>query len=257
MQVGSGMNSMLQAAINAAGMVILASIRPHILSHIDQRLNEEVNRQLLSSPKIPSIANRSPVDLAILEGRKFVRQNYEPYTLQNIANHESEHLIVKIGPATVRGLSKFARVGNVTVQMREGVVQFTIRLITGRVKGNCKWFYDVGKIGFTRNGESFFYVEHLQFEAKVNQSVDLRKTPILDDLQLEVGPIHVKTDGTGNFDYLVDMSVHMIPDLLRHLIIDALEEPIKQKIQSEILDKINAGKLVEDNLSLVQRLFIY
>lgn len=248
---------MIQTMMNGAGVIILAGIRPYILKQVDARLNEEVNKQLENAPKMPSISNISPVDLAIIEGRKYIRKSYDPYTIKNVTYHESEYLIVNISQVTIYGLSKFARVGNVTVQMRDGIVQVIVRLITGRLKGTCKFFYDFGRVGLVRKGESHFSVNHLQFEAKINQSMNLKNKPILDDLQLEVGTIRVKMDGTGDFDYLLDMTAHLIPDLLRHLIIDALEEPIKQKIQSEILDKINVQQLVEDNLSIVESLLIY
>ncbi|XP_065215261.1 uncharacterized protein LOC135841954 [Planococcus citri] len=258
LSVGSGAGSLVQAALNGAGIAVLSSIKPHILKQIDQRLKDEVDKQLETSPKIPKIATQSPVNLAILEGRRFVREKYEPFTIQKVLEHDSDFLKVNIGPLTIHGLSKFARVGNLTVQMKEGIIQLKVRFMTGRLRGKCKFFYDFGKTDeIKKNGEAKFAINHLQFEATLNQSINLRNKPILDDLQLEVGKVQVEMDGNGDFDFLVDYAMRYTPELIRHLVVDALEEPIKEAIQSEVLNKINIEQLIEDNLPLMESYFIY
>lgn len=257
LQVGSSATSLVRTAMNGAGMIVLAQIKPHILNEIEKRLNQEVNKQLETSPKIPKIVERSPVDLAVIEGRKYLRESYEPLTIKKVLNHESEYLILNIGPVTIKGLSKFARVGNITMQMKEGVIQLIARFITGRLNGTCKFFYDFGKVGIIRDSEAKFDIEYFQFQAKLNQSINLRKKPILDDLQLQMGKVRVKLDDTGDFDFLLELVVQLMPDMLKHLIVDSLEESIKEKLQSEILDKINLEQVVEDNLPSIQNFFVY
>lgn len=96
-------------------------------------------------------------------------------------------------------------------------------------------------------------MEHVQFEATIHQHVDSRKPPQLQDLEIETGPIRIRMDGRGNFDYLVEMVVKILPKMLRYTIIDALEEPLKQKVQSELLDKISVDKVVEENMNDIKK----
>lgn len=246
----------METALSSAGSVILASLKPYILDQIDERINREVNAQLQNVPKLPAIVEHSPVDLAIIEARRFVRNWYEPFIIEKIVEHDSEFLAVTLGPITVHGLSKFARVGSVGLKITNGTVIISLRMITGRLHGHCKFFYDFGKVGAARAGRAEFSVGHLQFEAKVNQSMNFRKKPILDDLQLETGKIFVHLDGKGKLDYLLELTMELLPQMLRYMIIDALEEPIKQKIQQEILDTLDVEKQVDDHLSLLESLLV-
>ena len=247
---------MLQTALSSAGTTILAAMKPFILNQIDERITAEVNTLLKDTPKVPFNAEMSPVDWTVIEGRKLVSEFYEPFKIEKIFDHNSEFLAVYVGPVQIHGLSRFARVGKVTMKMVNSTIQFGLRMITSSLYGRCHFVYDFGKVGAERNGTANFTVDHLQFEAKINQSVDLYKQPILDDLQLEIGEIAVRLDGGGKLDYLVELGMRFLPQMLRYVIIDALEQPLKEKIQTEILDKLNLSQLVQDNLGLLESLFL-
>lgn len=241
--------------LSAAGIALVAAIKPHIQQRIDESLTQEVNRQLEQSPKLVAISKLSPVDLAIIEGRQYVRRKYDPYVIDNVFNYDSEYLTLKLGPVTVRGLSRFTRIGNVKFGFVNRTMVVKMHLLTGRLSGDVKFEFNFGKVGPGRIGESKFSVHHLQFEAIVKQPLNLGKKPILDDLQLEVGKISVQMDGKGRFDYMLELAMQFLPNILRHFIIDALEEPLKQRIQSDILDKVDAEKLIFENLPLLEKLF--
>lgn len=247
-------SSILRPFINGGGSTVLNAEKAHILENINVRLLAEIDHRLSPFPKITPLTHISPVDLAVTEARKFVRQRFEPYNIADVIDFENPFIKVHIGPVTVHGISKFARVGNISLYMANNTVTIRIRIVTGRLHGNCKWYYDFGEdVGVKRFGQSNFTVEHLQFEAKINQSVDSRKSPLLDELEIETGPINVKMDGRGSFDYLVEMVVKLLPKMLRYTIIDALEEPLKQKLQSDMLNKINVDRIIEDNMSDIKR----
>lgn len=81
----------------------------------------------------------------------------------------------------------------------------------------------------------------------VAQPLDLSKKLKIEDLQLDVGNIQIRSSGLGTADYLVEFLVNIMPNLLRYQIMDALENPLMRKIQ-EFTDKIDLEKLIKENL---------
>lgn len=79
-----------------------------------------------------------------------------------------------------------------------------------------------------------------------SQSLDTSKSPVLDDIQIELGNIQIRFDGLGTVDYAIELGVNILPNLLRYQIMDALEKPIKLKVQ-EALDQINIEQYVKEN----------
>lgn len=82
---------------------------------------------------------------------------------------------------------------------------------------------------------------------ELSQSLDLRNRAKLQDLQLELGNIQIRCDGAGTLDYLVELGVNIIPNLLRYQIMDALENPIKQRIQ-DLLNKIDVERTIKEKI---------
>lgn len=246
-------SSLLKPFVSTAGAAVLEAEKNHILTNVNERLMTEINSHLSDVPKIPSLVEISPVDLAVLEGRKFVKARYEPFVIPRVIDFQNPFVQANIGPVSIHGLSKFARVGNVTLSLKEKTILVHLRVITGRLYGTCHWSYDFGdEVGFKRKAQSNFTVEHVQIEAKVNQSIDSRKSPILEDLQVETGPVNVKMDRNGKFDYLVEMLVPMLPKMLRYVIIDALEDPIKEMVQRDVLDHISIEQVIEENMPSIK-----
>lgn len=81
----------------------------------------------------------------------------------------------------------------------------------------------------------------------MTQTLDTRNSPILEDLQLELGNIQVQFDGAGTLDYIIEFLINIIPNILRYQIMDALESPIKQRIQ-EALNTVNVEQMIKENL---------
>lgn len=97
----------------------------------------------------------------------------------------------------------------------------------------------------TRGGSIQFTVQHIKVLFEVTQPLDLTKKLQINDLQLDLGNIQVRSSGLGTADYLVEFFVNVMPNLLRYQIMDALEKPMMRKIQ-EFTDRIDVEKLVKE-----------
>lgn len=237
--------------VNVAATFLFIGIKPYVLNKVDEKLCSDLNARLgtiaFRLPKEPW----SPVDLAVHEARKYVKsRNYDPLVIKNALSRDDKFFAVRIDKITLNGLSRFTRVGNVTLLMENNTIQFGIRMMTGKIEGTVEWFYDFGKIGINRNGSSTFSINRIQVYALVNQSVDIRNRPVLQSLDIETGQISVKMDGEGSFDYVVEFVVMLLPKIVRHMIIDSLEVPIRYQVQ-KILDNIDVEKLVDDHVDSV------
>lgn len=241
--------------VNAAGIAVIGTILPFIQALIDERLTAEVNKQLADSPKLPALRDVSAVDLAIFKGRDYVAKRYEPYTVPNVVDFDSPYFSLRVGPVTLAGLSNFARVGDISCGMAKRTLVMKVRMVTGRVRGSGQFYFDFGKMPQipARRGRANFTVDRLQFEATVHQPMDLAQKPRLDDLQLEVGPVRVKLDQLGSFDYFVELAIRRLPDYLRYYLVDLLEEPIKRRIQKDILDEVNVTEVFSSNIPLLEK----
>nr|XP_018903693.1 PREDICTED: uncharacterized protein LOC109034796 isoform X1 [Bemisia tabaci]XP_018903701.1 PREDICTED: uncharacterized protein LOC109034796 isoform X2 [Bemisia tabaci]XP_018903711.1 PREDICTED: uncharacterized protein LOC109034796 isoform X3 [Bemisia tabaci] len=239
--------SFFQGMVSSVGTFLFDSIKPYILNEVNTNMRRDVNAKIKTiTSKLPSYV--SPVDLAISEGRKYVvKMGYDPYHLKDFEFNQSI-LHINVSELWLKGLSQFYRVGEVALSMDSNVVQIGLQLVTKELLGGCSWTVSLGRRGkLARTGVSNFTVQHLQIRAFVNQSLDIRHAPILDDLDVEVGKVKLTMDGRGSLDYVIELVVNQLPDLIRHIIVDALEEPIRLKVQS-ILDQVNLEEIVESKL---------
>ncbi|KAF5308935.1 hypothetical protein FQR65_LT00017 [Abscondita terminalis] len=145
------------------------------------------------------------------------------------------------------GLASFHRVGNMTFEVRNNSLHLQMEVGTQKLDGSTHW--EVSMIGgiMSRAGTASFSVEYLTVGIDISQSLDTRKRPNLDDVQLELGNIQVRCDGAGTIDYLIEFAINVIPNLLRFQIMDALESPIKMRIQ-EVLNTVNVEEIIHENL---------
>lgn len=118
---------------------------------------------------------------------------------------------------------------------------------TQAIMGSTQWEISAGKGIITRSGQAQFTIQHIKATFVISQSMDTRKHPRINDLQLELGNIQIRSDGAGTFDYVIEFLVNVIPNLLRYQIMDALENPAKKRIQQE-MDKIVMEKLLKQKV---------
>lgn len=63
----------------------------------------------------------------------------------------------------------------------------------------------------------------------------------------------MRCDGAGTLDYVLELVVNILPNLLRYQIMDALENPIKSRIQ-DMMDKIDVEKVLKEKILEYERM---
>jgi hypothetical protein len=118
---------------------------------------------------------------------------------------------------------------------------------TQEFSGSTMWEVSIAKGMITRAGSLQFTVQHIKVLFVVTQPLNLSKKLKIDDLQLDLGNIQIRSSGLGTVDYLVEFAVNVLPNLLRYQIMDALEKPLMRKIQ-DFTDKIDMESLLKEKL---------
>lgn len=123
---------------------------------------------------------------------------------------------------------------------------------TQEITGHTNWQVSIAKGMITRTGSLHFTVQHLKVLFTVTQPLNLSKKLQINDLQLNLGNIQIRSSGLGTADYLVEFFINVMPNLLRYQIMDALEKPLMAKIQ-QYADKIDVEQLVKEKLDEYQK----
>ncbi|XP_014256432.1 uncharacterized protein LOC106670510 isoform X1 [Cimex lectularius] len=224
--------SLLQGMINALSSFVFDSVKPYILKEVNTNVRADINK-ILKSLKQTFPNSIPPFDLIVAELRKYVRENdYDPYKIPDY-NYNPGIFGVDITNIWISGLATFFRVGNVTVTMSNNTLSTYIHISTRRLHGQCKWEIP-GVKKLASPGITSFTIEHMEIETKFNQSLDIRKTPVLEELKLKIGNIQLRMNGLGTFDYLLEFVANFLPNILRYQISDAIETPLKERIQNTL-----------------------
>lgn len=245
------MGTVFQNAMGSVASVLFNGMKPAILNEVNTKLRADVNKKLKTMATSLKLADMNPVDQAVMEGRRYVKdQGYDPYFLKNYTR-DIGFLTVNVTNFYLRGLSRFYRVGEIPFSMDSGVVEAGVHVATNRLNGSCIWSVGIGNT-VIRNGSLDFSTEQLQIRGLVRQSLDLEEQPKLHDLDILLGRLELKTARMDSLDYFVETAVNNLPSLLRHIIVDGLEHPIKFKVQ-EILDEVDVQAIVNDTLPAIDK----
>jgi len=117
---------------------------------------------------------------------------------------------------------------------------------TQKLVGRTLWEVQVGGL-LSQAGSTSFTVEHIHVKTEISQPLDTRKRPVLEDMDIDVGNIQVRMDGAGTLDYVIELAVNVLPNLLRYQIVNAVEGPIKLRVQ-EIMNSTDIEKIIEQKL---------
>lgn len=218
--------------INTLGTFVFDSIKPFIMKTMNTNFRGDINKSLKAFKKtFPN--SIPPLDLGVAELRKNVRENgYDPYKIDDysysagVFNFDARHI-------WIFGLASFYRVGNITIAMSNNTVTLGFQVASKRLKGKTDWEVSLGTV-LSRTGYSGFTVEYIEIDAKVNQSLNVRKTPKLETLKISVGNIQLRSDGLGTMDYVLELVANILPNILRYQIVDALEGLLKQRLQDNL-----------------------
>ncbi|RVE47053.1 hypothetical protein evm_008335 [Chilo suppressalis] len=240
--------SMFQGVINSVGTFVFDTIKPYILKEAYVKARTAINTKLDEVAGDMQFPNSiSPLDMVIADTRKKIREmNFDPYEIKD-SNNTISVFSVKLTHTWVTGLSSFQRVGNITLKMENNTLIADFSIGTQKLEGMTQWEIIAISGLMSRAGTASFSVEYVSGRLILAQPLDTRKKPEFRDLDLEVGNIQVRCDGAGTLDYVIELVVNILPNLLRYQIMDALENPIKEKMQQE-LDKINVEETIKQEL---------
>lgn len=225
-----------------------------MLTEAYNKIRQEIDTNIEKLSGDHSFPNSiSPLDMAISEARKRVRDmGYDPFKVKDY-NHTVGIFAVKMSNTWVTGVSSFYRVGDVEVGVVNNTVQASLQLGTQQLTGFSQWEITIGRGMITRVGHVQFTVQHIKAKVDVSQALDTRMRPQIKDLQLELGNIQVRCDGAGTLDYVTEFLVNVLPNLLRYQIMDAIENPVRKRIQ-DVFDTIDVEKTIKERVPEFQKM---
>ncbi|KAG5680013.1 hypothetical protein PVAND_009546 [Polypedilum vanderplanki] len=239
--------SFFQSFANSAGNVLFDNVKPYILKDAKEKIRIEfdanIDKIIGEFGLIPN--SISPVDYIIAESRKKVREMYDPL---KINTYENGGIIgIKTYDTVIHGVSSFYRVGDLILQMIDNNLVINLEVGTQEIKGKTSWEMSLAKGMITRRGNVQFSVQYIKIFISLRQPMNLKKQLIINDLQINLGNIQIMSNGLGTFDYVIELFVNVLPNLLRYQIVDAIEKPIVNKLQT-IVNRIDIEDLVKELL---------
>lgn len=157
--------SMFQGIINTVGDSLFNSIKPFILSEVNDNIRADVNEEIRKLP-VTFPNSISPLDqVFVMFRQEMKKKNYDPYSAPN---HVSVigMFDVFMTNIKIRGLSTVHRKGDTSVEFKNGSIYGFFEGGTQRIRGVCDWELSLiaGIIGKT--GKVEFSIEHFTVSKK-------------------------------------------------------------------------------------------
>lgn len=237
--------SMFQGVINSLGDSLFNSIKPFILSEVNTNIRNDVNKELRNmSQRFPN--SISPLDQLFITFRQEIRKrHYDPYLIPEY-NNSIGIFDIYMRDTVLYGLSSVHRSGNVTVELKNNTVYAYFEGGSKKVRGVGEWELALVAGIISKKGKIDFSVNYFTVKVNISQTANTDFPPKIEDIQLELGNIELRFDGVGTADYVVELLINVMPNLLRYQIMNALEGPVKTRIQ-EALNNINIKSLIVEN----------
>lgn len=245
-----------QSIINDSPNSVFDSMKPYMLKDAYSKMRADINEKInnwMGKRVLPN--SISPLDLALGLARQRVREmGFDPWILPNY-NYTINAIgtTISLRDTCIGGMSLFYRIGNVNFDLQNNTLSAGLSLSTQKIMGTTNWVVSAARGIITRNGHIKFDVEFITGTANLSQTLDTRNHPQINDFQLEIGNIQVRSDGAGTFDYVIELLINVLPNLLRYQIMDAIEGPIQAKIQNE-LNSINVEKLIRSKIPDIEQM---
>lgn len=117
------MGSIFQSIINNAPNLVFDSMKPFMLKEAYTKLREEIDSKIKDLMGDYSFPNSiSPLDMAIGEGRRRVREmGYDPFIVRNY-NHSVGLFSVQLLNTWINGVSSFYRVGDLVLGLDNNTI---------------------------------------------------------------------------------------------------------------------------------------
>lgn len=239
----------LAGLIKDARNVIFDTVKPYMLQDAYTKARTAIDTELEKTTAGLEFPNSlPPLDMILIDvGKKIRDLGLDPYRIKDyVINDTVSFVSGALYNTCVTGVSTFHRVGNITMNVANGNAILEFEVGTKAIDGKTYWNITVGKV-ITKTGKTSFSIEQISLRVVLNQPLDVRKKPILKDLQIEIGNLQMRSHGAGTIDYILEIAVNILPNLLRYQIVDVLEWAFKNKIQDE-LDKINVEETIKQEL---------
>ncbi|KAJ8734999.1 hypothetical protein PYW08_014249 [Mythimna loreyi] len=248
------LGGMLQSLINSGGSAFFDSTIPSILKEVYPKARAEINTKLEEVAGDLQFPNSiSPLDMVICDLRnKVTDMKLDPYHVQDY-NTSVSIFTIALSNTWITGISSFHRVRNITLKMENNTAVADFEIGTQKLEGRTQW--EVGAISglLNRAGTASFSIEYISARIILAQPLDTRKTPVLRDIDFDIGNIQIRWDGAGTLDYVIEFAVNVLPNLLRYQIMDGLEGPLRGRVQQE-LDRLNVDELIKQELPKVDEI---
>ncbi|XP_039276257.1 uncharacterized protein LOC111054250 [Nilaparvata lugens] len=249
--------SLFQNMINKMDVFVFETMKPFILEEVKDFVRKEIDREARKINMVSFPNSISPLDLAIAEGRRIAGSlGLDPYMFPDYSHHAGLFGMfgMYLTNMWVTGLGSFYRVGNMTVSMQNHVVQMGVSVGTDELMGNCHWQISAAGL-YSHAGATSFTVEYVQVEINLHQRLDMMEPPFLDSLDMTVGNIQLRSEGTGTMDYVMELLTNLLPNILRYQMIDALREPLRRRFQ-EILNDVDVDEILNKEISRLEELIM-
>lgn len=130
--------NIFQNIINSVGTFLFDSIKPFILSEMNNNVRGDVNKKISAMPqRFPN--SISPFDQMVAEARQLVRsKGYDPFKVPDY-NHSFGLMTVHVTHTWLTGLTSFYRVGNITFQIRNHTFCADMDVGTQELEGMAHW----------------------------------------------------------------------------------------------------------------------
>lgn len=243
------MGTIFQGILNSVGNFLFDSIKPFVLKEAYVKIRGEINSNLDKVAGDMQFPNSiSPLDMVVAETRGKIRDmKLDPFMVEDY-NYTKDFYKAKLSHTWLTGVSSFYRVGDMAITMQNNTMFVDFEVGTQKLEGQTQW--EISFVGglMSRAGTASFSVDYINVRMIVAQSLDTRNRPQMKNLDLEVGNIQVRFDGAGTLDYVIELAINVLPNLLRYQIVDAIEGPIMEKIQ-EKFNQINVEAIIKDKVA--------
>ncbi|CAB3374289.1 Hypothetical predicted protein [Cloeon dipterum] len=238
-----------QGILNMISNMVFESVKPYIFSAMKEKILAAINQNI---GKLPQTFPNSvpPLDIAIAEVRREIRlRGLDPYIVQN-QSLDYGGAALAVTHLQLTGLASFYRVGDVSIEVVNHTANATLQVATQRLKGECNWQASLGWL--SRTGRAEFWIDYLQVRARLLQPLNVQRRPRIERLQMTVGNLQTRVQGSGTLDYVAEFVLNVLPNVIRYQLVSLAEEPLRQKIQ-DYLDKVDVEDLILQQIAEMEK----
>lgn len=243
------LDPLLAGIIKGAGNFIFDTAKPQMLQDAYTNARTAIDTELEKTAEDMQFPNSlPPLDMILIDvGKRIRKLGLDPYRIKDYVNNDTMSFVsIALYDTWITGISTVHRLRDITIKVANGTAIIDFGLATGTIEGSTHWDVSIGKI-MSSTGKASFTVEHVSIRLIISQPLDIRTKPKLEDLQIDIGNLQMRSDGAGTMDYILEFTVNIVPNILRYQIVDALGWPLRSKIQEE-LDKMNVEEMIKQEL---------